>query len=129
LRWTSTLNRSFPYVSKIQVSDPDYDLLSFIQHLWKFSPITWSIQHVKENQDDDKDRNEVDRLGKLNIKMDGLAKGHNEYAKSCLRYYVLSYEPWSIWINDTKIIKKINHILYETVHTPKVPQYWTKKAK
>jgi hypothetical protein len=125
----SALNRCFSYVSVIQVSEPDYDLLSFIQHLWKHSPIEWKVRHVKGHQDDFKSSNDIDRWGTLNIEMDSLAKGHISYAKTCPRHFALSYEPWSLWRNGEKIEKKLDQTLYELVHAHIAKDYWTSRGK
>jgi hypothetical protein len=123
------LNRCFSYVSVIQVSEPDYGILSLIQHLWKHSPIDWKVRHVKGHQDDLKSSDDIDRGGKLNIEMDSLAKSHITYAKTCQRHFMLSHEPWSVWRNGGKIIKKLEQTLYEVVHAPLAKKYWTSRGK
>jgi hypothetical protein len=37
--------------------------------------------------------------------------------------------PWSVWINNTKIVKNMVQRIYNHVHGPAAIRYWTSKGK
>jgi hypothetical protein len=81
------------------------------------------------HQDDKVSKEDIDRWGQLNIEMDTLAKQHINYAKSRPRHYPLSVEPWSLWMNEIKIIKNFDETLYDIVHGHGAKEYWISKER
>jgi hypothetical protein len=123
----SALNTAFSYVSVISTSKPSYDVLAYIQFLWKNSPVQWKIRHVSGHQDDRSNICDIDRWGQLNIEMDRQAKQHIAYARTKPRHFSLAMEPWSLWFDGNKIITDIENKIYERVHAPEAQAYWTKR--
>ncbi len=97
----SALNRAFSYVvSLLSVAEPSFDMLVVIHRQWVHSTILWKICHVEGHQDDKRPADSLDRLGKLNVEMDMVAKQYIAIAKQQPRHYLLKHDPWSLWYNN-----------------------------
>ena len=106
-----------------------YDLITTIQTLLRRSPIRWTPKHVEGHQDDHPGKY-LDRRAKLNIEMDLAAKIYWEQAiEQDLRPQVeLDGEPWSIWLNDKKLVKELRNTIYDELHSRPLRQYWTART-
>ncbi len=60
--------------------------------------------------------------------MDALAKHTLAQTPNCLPQTTQG-EPWSIWINQTKIIKDIATNIYDHIHGKEALTYWLRKKK
>ena len=56
--------------------------------------------------------------------MDALAKKHMAIAKVSPRHYIIAAEPWSLWINDKKIVSDLDTTLYDIIHAKEAKDYW-----
>jgi hypothetical protein len=119
----SALLNSLDQDSYTSILDPDHDLITAIQKLLQTPGITWLYRHVRGHQDDKKAINELDHWEKLNIEMDALAKHTLAQTPNCLSQ-IAQGEPWSIWINQTKIIKDIATNIYDHIHGKEALNYW-----
>jgi hypothetical protein len=124
----SALMNSLDPDTYTSIQDPDHDLIIAIQKLLLSPGITWLHRHVRGHQDDKKDISALDRWEKLNIEMDALAKLTLSQPHS-LPSQTSKGEPWSIWIDNEKIIKDIANNIYEHIHGKEAIDYWLQKEK
>ena len=71
---------------------------------------------------------ELDRWEKLNIEMDALAKQALSQHQECPALTTIG-EPWSIWLQNEKLVKNISSRVYDHIHGQEAVQYWIKKGK
>lgn len=71
---------------------------------------------------------DLDRWEKLNIDMDALAKQVLLQPQECPTQ-TTSGEPWSIWIQNVKLVKNISNRIQDHIHGQEAIQYWIRKGK
>jgi hypothetical protein len=121
------LNKAFSYVEFLSVNDLSYDLLATIKHLWAHSQLLWKIRQVRGHQDKRKSQEVLDQWGTLNTEIDPIGKAHILEAQRNPRQFHISEEPWSIYIGDYNIMKKLLTAIYEVVHSVNAQEYWMMK--
>ncbi len=56
-----------------------------------------------------------------------MAKMYMSIAKQSPRHYMISAEPWSLWLHEKKIMSDLETTLYDIVHAKEAKAYWMKK--
>ncbi len=123
----AALDKALNYVSLIRPEDANYNILQAIWTLWAYSSIVWKFCHIKGHQHDNVALDTLDRWAKLNIEMNSRAKQHQNKACRSPRHYLLSSEPWSLWINNQKIVYDLPNTIYDFVHTEEAKAYCNNK--
>ena len=83
---------------------------------------SWTAREKKKTME------ELDRWEKLNIEMDALAKQALSQHQECPALTTIG-EPWSIWLQNEKLVKNISSRVYDHIHGQEAIQYWIKKGK
>jgi hypothetical protein len=125
----SALNLAFDTTQIITSKHPDHDLLFAIRHKLQQSKLRWNHTHVRGHQDDKKLEQDLNRLELLNIEMDKLAKSALKNMTDNPPMFDVVGSPWSIWIQETKIVKDIPSSIYNKVHGPMALKYWETHGK
>jgi hypothetical protein len=97
-----------------------------MQRLLQGSTLSWSFRHISGHQHKVKDTLKLDLWEKLNVEMDSLARGHLQVTVTLPRHQVLKREPWSVWIQDIKLVNNVSTTLYDFVQSEAVQTYWAK---
>jgi hypothetical protein len=124
----SALKNSLDPDTNTTIYDPDFDLIIAIKRKMNESRITWQYRHVYGHQDENKEKTDLDRWDRLNIEMDTLAKYTLSQPYQSSTQHIQG-EPWSIWINNDKIIKHCAKAIYNHIHGKIALDYWMKKEK
>jgi hypothetical protein len=91
--------------------------------------IRWSGEHIKGHQDEDIPFEQLSWPSQLNVIVDQIAKDFLSTMNESTRHYSVDYNAWSIWVGPNTIVKDIDQILYDLVHTPKAKTYWMTKSR
>jgi hypothetical protein len=113
----------------VPLSTTDYDILCVIRLRLLRVPIQVSFQHVRGHQDDTKSMSSLTRWERLNVEMDSLAKAALQYFTNYPPHSTIAEEPWSIWVQNTKIISNIHSTIADIVHSPAAKSYWINRGK
>jgi hypothetical protein len=112
----------------------NFDFLSAILTSVRASPLRWKYRHILGHQDLH-NPGQIDHWAALNIKMDSMAKAHwqdiTQHPEDRPEQYTgtLHGEGWTIW-RDTFKLSCINRkYLYETIHCPKVQDWWVRHGR
>jgi hypothetical protein len=108
----------------------DFDLLSSIQNRIRESSITWTPKHVLGHQDLH-NPGDIDYWAALNIKMDAMAKEYwkeTEALGAAPAVYTGSFsnEGWTIWRGRHKLTNLDRAYMRETIHSPRVRDWWVR---
>jgi hypothetical protein len=69
------------------------------------------------------------RWERLNVEMDSLAKAALQYFTNYLPHSTIAEEPWSIWVQNTKIISNIHSTIADIIYSPAAKSFWINRGK
>ena len=125
----SALDYVFDWDKKwLTASTPHLDLIAASRTLLRASPVQWKFHHVYGHQDDFV--GPLDRWATLNVAMDGLAKAHWAHSVGTVSSsFQIHAEPWSVWINNEKLVTPLREKIYDFIHGPAVDEYWLSRKR
>jgi len=112
----------------IQASEAHYDLLSAIQTMRKYLPMTSRLIHVKGHQDMGT-TSVLPRTAWMNIEMDMAAKQKADNTQTNSGPWQIPVEPWSCQISGQKLVKNIEKQLWEHIIMEPIMAYWKSKGR
>jgi hypothetical protein len=125
----SALFNSMEDYKNPKISDAEYDLIYAIKNQIAPLPISHQTHHVKGHQDEVLPTTGLDRWSLLNIEMDRLAKSVVTSWTENLSHQEIEGEPWSVWINEIKLVNELEAKLYEIMYSKTAEEYWIRKEK
>ena len=116
--------------NEIDISHPDYDMVSAIQKLIRESPIEWCWRHMKGHQDDDGSA-VLDKWAELNIEMDNLAKAYwmHQAPYGPSNNIVLEGEMWTLRVQGHKVSGRADEVIYDHIHGEAMFARWERKGR
>jgi hypothetical protein len=125
------LLNSFDTSRPITANKNHFDLLWAIRSKLEDSRITWHFRHIKGHQDDTGYLENLDIWAQLNVEMDSAAKQY--WAKMAgiqtPIVHQLDEEPFSVWLQGTKLVMNLWEQLYEYIHDQIARNYWIKHGR
>jgi hypothetical protein len=110
----------------------NYDLKDATRILITQCPLQWTLLHIKAQQDDTTDWEDLDRHAQLNCEMDRNAQEfRHQLEHSLLSWqhpWTVDAKPWQIWLNQTKISSSLPSALLEFTTVPCTLEYWQPKS-
>ena len=88
-------------------------------------------RNVKGHQDKDKAYKDLDRWGKLNVKMDSEAKQHWARTNQHRAHYRytghIADAPWEVFTGDKKVVSDLSSSLHHEIAKGNIREYWLEK--
>jgi hypothetical protein len=124
------LLNSFYTSCPITVDKNHFDLLWAIHSKLEDSRITWHFQHVKGHQDDTGYPENLDIWAQLNVEIDSVAKQYwaEMAGLQTPTVHQLDEEPFSVWLQGTKLATNLWEQLYKYIHNQITRNYWIKRG-
>ena len=125
------LLNSFDTSRSITADKNHYDLLWAIRSKLEDSRISWHFRHVKGHQDDTGYLENLDIWAQLNVEMDTAAKLYwaETAGVQSPTVHQLDEEPFSVWLQGTKLAMNLWEQLYEYIHDQIARNYWIKRGR
>jgi hypothetical protein len=122
------LYQSFHEDTPQSIDTPSFDLLMAIHRYQSQSMLRWHMTWIKGHQDVNTAFDNLDRLSKLNMWADKLAKSMIPIARTRRRHYYVEGAPWYV-CHDGKRVSNLSSQLYEIVHLQEALMFWKTKDK
>lgn len=123
----SALNVGLIFTNKITSFDQHYDVIQSIRELQDRISTTFIPTRVKRHQEDKVHWSKFNRLERLNVECDHLAKHartHMSAYPQLMPSLQLPYERISIYHEDVKIYKNFQIIMIEKCNVPRIQTYY-----